>query len=113
MAAARRAGESMVKLAARLGRSHGSVAQILPNLEERLRACAAASVRPGREHSKPRPEPSGDPRQQPKRRRCLGGCGKMFLSEWAGNRVCRSCAAAGCRRLDARFEGGSTGAWKR
>lgn len=24
-------------------------------------------------------------------RRCLGGCGKTFKSEWAGNRICDTC----------------------
>ena len=25
------------------------------------------------------------------KRRCLGGCGKFFESEWEGNRICRRC----------------------
>ncbi len=30
-------------------------------------------------------------RDTPKRRRCLGGCGRTFLSSWAGNRICDGC----------------------
>ena len=30
-------------------------------------------------------------RDAPKQRRCLGGCGKRFLSTWAGHRVCDAC----------------------
>ena len=30
-------------------------------------------------------------RDMPKRRRCLGGCGRTFLSSWAGHRICDDC----------------------
>lgn len=32
-----------------------------------------------------------DPRGLPQRRRCLGGCGRRFLSSWAGHRICDAC----------------------
>lgn len=45
-----------------------------------------------------RPEPEDDSRFVPKRRRCLGRCGKMFMSKWIGNRMCPSCIHNGRRR---------------
>lgn len=38
---------------------------------------------------------AGDhPRYGPARRKCLGGCGRMFDSSWIGERICSRCKGA-------------------
>ncbi len=32
-----------------------------------------------------------DPRNKKSERRCLGGCGELFTSNWIGNRICPKC----------------------
>lgn len=45
-----------------------------------------------------RPDPDDESRFVAKQRRCLGPCGKMFMSKWIGNRMCPSCIHNGRRR---------------
>jgi len=58
------------------------------------KACKAAAARDRekRRYWSERPAaPQRPPEGTAKLRTCLGGCGRLFLSEYAGNRVCGTC----------------------
>lgn len=91
---------SIDAMVAALGRSEKAVRTKLARLQAQreasrkyrlaLRRTAVASAKPDRRRAN-----AGvvDPARA--MRRCLGGCGQMFESEWIGNRMCDGCRGRG------------------
>jgi hypothetical protein len=75
------AAASLAEIVDRLGRSEDSVRRRIR--ERGLRRSAAAPADPSRAA---RPARSSDPRARRRMRRCLCGCGTLFLSHHAGER---------------------------
>ena len=103
-------GLSTVEIAASLGLTERRALELCNLLAEAGRAHAKAGhgrLRhdrfwfPGRaangRAASAAPAPAAGPNERALRR-CLGGCGSEFMSEWNGNRICESCKGVGALR---------------